>query len=141
MTIINRILILLVCSSVLSCLNVDIDCGSENSNAERGLNAALFEFTEIEHLLSKAQILCRTLREGAFSCGFTKTPQKLEGCTPFNGDVKLNIQRGRIVVIDGADTCRVVVHEAVHWLDMDRQHNSPEWPTEREKRAKASCAE
>lgn len=135
----NR-LITLILILLQSCLSPVIECADEQS-ALTGLNIASDTFPEIAHLLDKAHVICASLEDGARSCGFSKTPTKLEGCTPFSGNNPYSIQRGRIVVIEGSDICRVIIHESVHWTDMSMTHTDEAWPIELEMTAKSRCEE
>ena len=93
-------------------------CKSDSNAVSVGCDA-LFGFVGFEPVsLADANRTCRT------------DSATLEGCAPFPG---------RAIVVDGADTCRVVVHEGAHWLDAGCAHDAPCWPVEAEITGKALC--
>ena len=92
--------------------------------AQRGIDAV----REVYDWTRYADVLCRPLDDANRTCRTDSAT--LEGCAPFPG---------RAIVVEGADTCRVVVHEGAHWLDATCAHDAPCWPVEAEIAGKALC--
>jgi hypothetical protein len=78
----------------------------------------------------RIDIICKPLARANTTCR-TDSPT-LEGCAPFPG---------RAIVVEGRDTCRVIVHEGAHWLDPSCAHNDPCWPTDLEQEGKSLCGD
>lgn len=102
--------------------------GDDAAAAQRGLDAA----ADVYGWTSPAEVLCMSAERAQVSCLVSREQlQLLEGCAP---------HPGHAIVVDGHDVCRVVVHEAAHWVDPDCKEDQPCWPAAAEMAGKARCA-
>jgi hypothetical protein len=96
--------------------------------ALRALDAA----ADVYGWTGSAEVLCMSAQRAQVSCLISEEQLPLlEGCAP---------HPGHAIVVDGHDVCRVVVHEAAHWVDPDCKEDQQCWPAAAEMEGKAQCA-
>jgi hypothetical protein len=85
---------------------------------------------EVYGWTGRVDVICKPLENANDTCRTDSLT--LEGCAPFPG---------RAIVVEGRDTCRVIVHEGAHWLDPSCDHDAPCWPVDLELEGKSLCGE